>query len=178
MLYRNEHFQKRDVEGTARMTIQQPTVKGCNPNKPTCKSDFRSLEQLPYCMAYNGPDVGIKPEHKQRCVFADQHTLAPTGMLESNMLIPTRIDQMVEHRNCAPSAENHYTCDNEFSLDTEPEIIYTADVERFTLMLAHSFRRDTLQGNNGEIQGYFMECEVTEETAGQKVSELLEGGTE
>lgn len=159
MLYNNEHFQRRDVEGTARMTIQQPTVKGCNPNKPDCKSDFHSLNELPYCREYNGPKTSILPKHRQKCTHADQHTLAPTGMLEGNMLVPTRIDQMIEKRNCEPGA---VSCDNEFVLDANPQIIYVADIERFTIMLSHSYKRDYLKGNNGQLPGYYWECEATE----------------
>jgi hypothetical protein len=48
ILYGNEHFQLFDVQGTWRVTIQQPT-KGCNPNKPDCEDDFTPHNQLPYC---------------------------------------------------------------------------------------------------------------------------------
>jgi len=173
ILYRNEHFMRRDVYGTSRMTIQQPTMR-CNPNKPNCKSDFNSLEVLPYCSVYTGNSNEVAPEFRQRCTFADQHTLAPTGMLLGDMLVPTRIDEMVESKGCEPSPANHWTCENEFTVDNEPEIIYTADIERYTILVAHSFKRDTISGNNGEMQGKYLDC-VTEEASSEGLSGITKG---
>jgi hypothetical protein len=77
-------------------------------------------------------------------------------MLKADMLVPTRIDSQVERRGCQPGDE---TCDNEFVLDANPEIIYVADIERYTVMFVHSFHRGHIKGNNGEMQGFFYECE-------------------
>jgi len=159
ILYRNEHFERRDVFGTPRVTLQQPTKRGCNPNKPDCKSDFDSLEALPYCSVYTGASSVVTPKNRHICIFADQHTLAPSGMLDGNMLVPTRIDEMVETKGCEPSPSNHWSCDNEFNVDHLEEVRYVADVEKYTIMLAHTYKRDTVMGNNGDIKGVYLQCE-------------------
>lgn len=171
IFYSNEHFQRKDVYGTARMTIQQPTKGACNPNKMGCKSDFHSLTELPYCNVYKGNSTVVEPKFRHACTFADQHTLCPTGMLTGEMLVPTRIDRMEEHKHCYPGPENDYTCDNEYELDDHHKITYVADIEKFTIMVAHTYKRRTLQGNNQMIQGYLMECE--EEDSNGAVSGTL-----
>lgn len=159
ILYCNEHFKRRDVFGTARLTIQQPTKNACNPNKRGCKSDFPPLTTLPYCSVYKGNSTEVDVENRHDCIFADQHTLAPTGMLTGEMLVPTRIDKMKETKNCEPAPENGYTCDNEYELDHDEKIIYVADIERYTIMLSHTYKRGYIKGNNQYIQGYLLECD-------------------
>lgn len=158
ILYSNEHFQRKDVYGTARMTIQQPTKGACNPNKRGCKSDFPALTVLPYCSVYKGNSTEVDSKNRHDCIFADQHTLAPTGMLTGEMLVPTRIDRMTEHKGCEPGPANGYTCDNEYELDHDENVIYVADIEKFTIMLSHTYKRRYLQGNNQWTQGYLLEC--------------------
>jgi hypothetical protein len=165
ILYSNEHFERRDVYGTARITIQQPTKGACNPNKRGCKSDFPSLTELPYCSVYKGNSTDVRPENRHDCIFADQHTLAPTGMLIGEMLVPTRIDTMTEHKGCNPGPENGYTCDNEYELDHDENVIYVADIERYTILLAHSYKRRTIAGNNQWTKGYLLECEYPDSSS-------------
>jgi len=172
ILYDNEHFKRKDVMGTGRITIQQPT-KRCNPNKPDCLSDYSALQTLPYCESYSGTSDMVR----RKCVFADQHSLTPFGMLSEDMLVPTRIDSQVEHRGCQPGDD---TCDNEFMLDADPEVIYVADIERYTVMFVHSFHRDTLKGNNGQMQGFYYECEMNEDESKAMLAmqESIEGPKE
>lgn len=174
ILYSNEHFKRKDVYGTGRITIQQPT-KQCNPNKPDCYSDYSALQTLPYCENFQGHSDEVVPEFRQKCVYADQHSLTPFGMLEANMMVPTRIDSQVEHRGCYAGDD---TCDNEFVLDADPQIIYVADIERYTVMFVHSYHRDTLKGNNGAMQGFFYECEQDDDSAMLAMQESIEGPKE
>jgi hypothetical protein len=95
-------------------------------------------------------------------MFADRHTLAPFGMLDSMMFLPTRIDSKVEQRGCDPGAD---TCDNEYELNTEPEITYIADIERYTVMLVHTFNRKNIKGNNAQMQGFYYECDEPKQSA-------------
>lgn len=164
ILYNNEHFMRKDVRGTARVTIQQPT-RFCNPNKPDCLSNFHSLRDLPYCLLYDGNSTKVSKQNRQQCIFADQHTLAPNGMLQDRIFIPTRIDTSVEQRGCTPSEANGYTCDNEFKVATESKVVYVADIERYTLLFSHTYHRDWIRGNNAGIQGHYYECESQEETS-------------
>jgi len=161
IFFLNEHFRRRDVYGTARMTIQQPT-KRCNPNKVDCKSDFHSQTELPYCKVYTGDSDEVDVANRHPCIFADQHTLMPQGMLEGSMLVPTRIDTMKEVKGCEPGPSNEYTCDNEYFLQKEQEVVYVADIERYTILVAHTFRRGHIKGNNQQMRGYLWECQEDE----------------
>lgn len=158
IFYLNQHFQRRDVLGTTRMTIQQPTRGGCNPNDVGCLSDFPSLETLPYCKQYNGSSLVARKAQKRNCIFADQHTLAPNGMIGDALLVPTRIDYSKERKNCQPGEENDWTCENEYDVDANATINYIADIEEYTIMLSHSFKRSYVSGNNGEYLGHYMKC--------------------
>jgi hypothetical protein len=102
-------------------------------------------------------------------------------MLQGEMLVPTRIDQMHERRGCVPSAKNGYTCDNEYELDRKHVVTYVADIERYTIMVSHTYRRRHIEGNNVNIKGYLMECDESKsgdgvlETAAMKANDVLTG---
>lgn len=155
ILYGNEHFKLYDVKGSSRMTIQQPTA-GCNPNNPDCRDTWRPLSQLPYCEKFQG-ETDVK--YQRPCIFADQHELAPNGMLEGEMFIPTRIDTHVEKQACDPSAENGYACDKRYRLEKIGENQYVADIEDFTLLFVHNYYRGQIMGNSLNHQGFFLQCE-------------------
>lgn len=158
ILYCNDHFERRDVKGTPQLSIQQPTVNACNPSHADCYSDFMPLGDLPYCDVYQGNSSAVAAENRHECIFADKFTLSPYGASEQGLLLPTRIDRMNETRLCRPSLENNYTCLNEFQIAGTTGIRYVADIERYTLLLAHSYGRDTIRGNNNNLMGYYNEC--------------------
>jgi len=158
ILYGNEHFQLFDVKGTARMTIQQPT-EGCNPNKNDCKDAYTPMSELPYCMEYTG-DKSLIPKNmkQQKCKFADQHEMAPEGMLDDRIFMPTRIDVHLEKQGCSPGPENGHSCDKSYQLEVMKENIYVADVEDYTIMFVHSYYRGDIMGNSLYHQGFYEQC--------------------
>merc|ERR1719327_2042250 len=92
------------------------------------------------------------------------------------MLVPTRIDYMKEKKGCQPRPANDWTCDNEYEVDSRPTSNYIADIEEYTIMLAHSFKRSYVSGNNGEYLGYYMKCEthnVSEHPLGHHVGKVM-----
>jgi len=161
ILYCNDHFEKLDVVGTARMTIQQPTVDSCNPQHPDCKSDFRSLTELSYCREFAGNKSATQGVQQRECLFADKHTMNPTGLARESMLVPTRIDTSIQSKGCMPAPDNHYSCDNEWNIKTHSGVVYVADIERSTLMIAHSYGRREIQGDSPPLQGTLQECSST-----------------
>lgn len=159
IFYGNEHFQRYDVHGNARVTIQQPT-KGCNPNDVDCEDDFKPLTELPYCEKYEGkprPDI----KHQRRCIFADQHELQPDGMLYGNMFIPTRIDGMTEERTCDPGPDNGYSCTKAWTMTEHHENTYVADIEDYTVMMVSTYYRDEIRNSSLAHQGFYYECRDT-----------------
>jgi len=158
ILYSNDHFEKLDVSGTARITIQQPTVDHCNPQDADCKSDFRNLTELRYCKEFAGKHslaAGVKQHH---CTFSDKHSMNPLGLATGALLVPTRIDTTVQSKGCEPSAENAFSCDNEWNIKESSGVVYVADIERSTLMLAHSYGRGDIQGNSPSTMGSYLLC--------------------
>lgn len=178
MLYSNEHFEKRDVYGTARLTIQQPTLDACNPNNADCKSDFTPLTQLPYCKEYNGTSTVVPPDERYKCRYQDRHSLNPYGMMDATMMVPTRADIVTERKGCKPGPENGYTCDNEYNIiasnTSSDRYKYVADIERYTLLISHTYRRDTLSGASDEIQGWLSLCPPKENGTDTRVAKPLE----
>mmetsp|Transcript_30128 Transcript_30128/g.65767 ORF Transcript_30128/g.65767 Transcript_30128/m.65767 type:complete len:499 (-) Transcript_30128:86-1582(-) len=172
VLYSNAHFSKLDVHGTVRLTLQQPT-RGCNPNDVGCKDNYRSLRDLPYCSHYKGNSS--LEGHQKDCIFADQHTLEPQGMLGDSIFIPTRIDTQVERKGCEPSEANNYTCDVAYIADAKPRQSFVADIDSYTVLLMHSYRRQNLQGNSRTIQGYYYTCEDHESAFVMRVMETVSG---
>lgn len=158
ILYGNEHFQLFDVKGTARMTIQQPT-EGCNPNKNDCKDAYTPMSELPYCMEYTG-DRSLIPKNmkQQKCKFADQHEMAPEGMLDDRIFMPTRIDVHLEKQGCSPGPENGHSCDKSYQAEVMKENIYVADVEDYTIMFVHYYYRGDIMGNSLYHQGFYEQC--------------------
>jgi len=158
ILYGNEHFQLFDVKGTARMTIQQPT-EGCNPNNNDCKDAYKPMSDLPYCVEYTGDKSKIPENMKQqKCKFADQHEMAPEGMLDDRIFMPTRIDTHLEKQGCSPGPENGHSCDKAYEVEVMKENIYVADVEDYTIMFVHSYYRGDIMGNSLFHQGYYEQC--------------------
>lgn len=174
ILYGNEHFQLFDVKGTARMTIQQPT-EGCNPNKNDCKDAYIPMSELPYCIEYTGDKSKIPQNMKQqKCKFADQHEMAPEGMLDDRIFMPTRIDTHLEKQGCSPGPENGHSCDKSYELEVMKENMYVADVEDYTIMFVHSYYRGDIMGNSLFHQGYYEQC--TDRKTGQVMATKPCGG--
>lgn len=159
ILYSNDQFDKRDVTGTPLMNIQQPTLNSCNPGHDDCESDFTPLGDLPYCQVYQGNSTSVPQADRRPCFYADHHTLVPTSTNGGSLFIPTRIDKRTEVRDCVPAASNNYTCRNEFRIVNHSGVMYIADIERYTLLIAHSYQRDTVSGNNNNLEGSYLECD-------------------
>eukprot|EP00397_Hematodinium_sp_SG-2012_P028734 GEMP01030282.1.p1 GENE.GEMP01030282.1~~GEMP01030282.1.p1 ORF type:complete len:434 (+),score=78.84 GEMP01030282.1:335-1636(+) len=161
IFFGNEHFQLFDVKGTARMTIQQPT-EGCNPNNNDCKDAYTPFTELPYCLEYTGDKSRIPSAlRQQKCKFADQHEMAPEGMLGDGIFVPTRIDMHIEKTACSPGPENGWSCDKSYKVEVMKENVYVADVEDYTLLFVHSYYRGDIMGNSLYHQGYYEECRNT-----------------
>jgi len=162
ILYCNDHFDKRDVFGTPSLTIQQPTWNGCNPQKDGCKSDFNSLTVLPYCSEYTGTEAPSLAEHRLPCQFADKHTVVPISGVYGSMMVPAKIEHIEEVRTCKPEVANNFTCDNEFERHNTSGDHYIADINRFTVLVSHTYHRDSLSGNNNQLTGHYALCNRVE----------------
>jgi len=160
MLYCNNHFDKRDVFGTPRIALRQPTINLCDPHDPGCQGNFSSLQDLPYCSSYRGNSTEVHPDAREDCRIADRYSLLPNGVSGNTVLIPTRIAATRETPSCNPGPGNNWTCGREYSREP-PHVQFVADIERYSILLSHSYHRDTFSGNNNRVMGYYSECDTT-----------------
>lgn len=158
ILYLNKHYPVKDVIGTARVSIQQPTKSDCDPDNRGCESDFLSLEQLPYCREFIGTQT-LLSTYREPCVFADKHSMAPDGTLTSHLLVPTMVESTVETKGCEPSAANGHKCKNEYEVSGEKTTVFVADIEHYTVLVSHTYTQVAESGTSSEVQGYYLECD-------------------
>jgi len=166
IFYKGNHFKIENVNGIARLQLQQPT-RDCNPMYVDCRSNFSSLEALPYCKQYSGAEP---LNAVSECKYFDSLELpiqTPNGIL-----LPTYKEHFEQTRLCSPSAENGFTCDRKYGfigkdgevqsghhMATSEGSFYVADFEDFTLLFDHSFRTPSgLQFDDFKMQGYWMDC--------------------
>lgn len=163
ILWRNEHFQLKDVHGIPRMWVSHPTRNQCDPNSPACLSDFKSLVDLPYC----NEGGGVAVARPASCVFADKHTLLPDGGSENKLFLPTSVVVMTERRSCHPSASNGYTCNNEYEKEWgasqdylhEDSMSYYANIEDYVVQFTSSYHREYIEGTSLDHPGSYFECQ-------------------
>jgi len=165
VLWRNEHFMLKDVKGISRMFITHPTKNQCDPNVKNCLSDFKNMEDLPYCKEHlDGPEV----PHAAPCAYADKHSMFPDGTVGSQVFIPTSMIVMEETKECTPGAKNKYSCANEYKKTTkydskgyyfnETNMQFYANIEDYTVQFTSTYHREQIAGTSLDHPGFFMEC--------------------
>lgn len=162
ILWRNEHFQLKDVHGIPRMWLAHPTKNMCDPNLPDCESDFKPIGDLPYCSLYEGNE---KMKHSAECIYADKHTMFPDGTVPQQVFIPTSSVTIAERRLCNSTAAKR--CKNEYAKEwddreyylNETELNYYADIEDYIIQLTSSYDRLDISGTSLDHNGYYMECD-------------------
>lgn len=163
ILWSNKHFLQKDVDGLARMWYSHPTVGNCDPALPSCKSDFQSLKELPYCDAYEG---GQENPQRAHCSFENKITAIPSGVTDNRLFIPTAVEVVTERQACHPGPSNGYTCINEYEAlqgsdclgaggymcktrgNKSNQFYYIADVRNFKIRFTSSYERDHVRGTS------------------------------
>jgi hypothetical protein len=160
ILWRNEHFQMKDVNGIPRMWFSRPTKGMCDPNVPTCKSNFKPTAELPYCAQYRGTGP---VSHRSTCHYADKHTLFPHGSEPNQAFIPTSFVVVTEREGC--DKDGSEVCENEYEKEgdggyylSDSELTYYANIEDFVVQLTSSYDRETISGTSLDHHGFYMEC--------------------
>lgn len=173
IFWHNEDFIHKDVHGVARMWVSHPTLGQCDPVFPSCKSNYKSLLELPYCNEYAGD--GKHPESRS-CKYMGKNSIAPLGEVVEQLFIPTAMEMITERKSCEPSPSNGYLCENEYEelpgSDCGPkgyrcqtrgnktgQYFYVADVESFWIQFTSSYDRKGIQGTSLEHRGFYYECE-------------------
>jgi len=154
ILYRNEHFAHKDVQGLARIWYSHPTAKGCNANTEDCEASFRIASELDYC--YENPDSTAAK--KAKCTLADKRTLSPMGDIDNKVFLPTSVRWITEKQVCDLASEDHKTCTSEYEQVDDGEAMFYGDVENFVVQVVSSYQRDSISGTSLDHQGYTFEC--------------------
>eukprot|EP01130_Rhizamoeba_saxonica_P014941 TRINITY_DN660_c0_g2_i3.p1 TRINITY_DN660_c0_g2~~TRINITY_DN660_c0_g2_i3.p1 ORF type:complete len:341 (-),score=56.56 TRINITY_DN660_c0_g2_i3:41-1063(-) len=128
--------------GSIRMSLQAPRGKD---NLP----DFSPADKIPYCLQNS------TKEHNVNCTFWDENFVVFPITEDHDMFITTRVTQSRE----VLSPEGCSLLDNNcvYHVDTE-EDYYTADIERFTLLLDHTVYAPGIgtQANGLNLKGTMM----------------------
>uniref|UniRef100_A0A0G4H6K3 Uncharacterized protein n=1 Tax=Chromera velia CCMP2878 TaxID=1169474 RepID=A0A0G4H6K3_9ALVE len=141
IVYNNESYERSDVRGVVRMQLQRPTENRCNPSKSDCHADFTPLEALPYCDQYHGGaalNEHGEPVEKGECRYTDEYALNPDDSAGiGTFFIPTRVSFLEQSRDCDELTTG---CKNVWvNAKEKSPIQFFADIDRFTLLLDHSF---------------------------------------
>jgi len=172
ILWRNEQFLLKDVNGLPRMWASHPTEDGCDPILPSCKSNYRTFMELSYCDVFPGEGEGWR---KGACRFEDRVSTMKEGELDNKLFFPTSVEILTERRICQPSAENGYSCENEYEEmpgsdcligesmcssrnGKKGQFYYVADVKNFQLQLTSSYEQGSVHGTSLDHPGYLAMC--------------------
>lgn len=180
ILWRNEHFQLKDVRGIARMWVSHPTLDHCDANVADCMPAFKPLSSLPYCIQNPGASV----KHPARCKYGDKFNLLPDGVSTNTMFIPTVEIVMEEKKSCQPSPDNNWECDALYTKEgtdkayymNETRSTYYANIEDYVVQFTSTYHRDTISGTSLKHASFYKECqdkpEKREKQWDERINEL------
>lgn len=144
MVYNCKHLKPVPILGVARATIQHPTVD-CNPLRPGCAPDFTPFAELPYCHEHelsSGRDAGVaRVDIRRPCANRDMFDMKPSVPTPEFMFVHTRCSEVQQRR--APGAPSPWVTDDSGGVQAH----YVADIERFTLLLGHSWQTVASKGH-------------------------------
>jgi len=154
-LYRDKSYlAKAPVSGVVRLQLQHP-VQSCDPLSSDCRSKFKDMEELPYCLGYSGQSSPSVPQEK--CLYLDEYNLVKGSEAfgANSLMIPTRYSETAQRQECKLS-EN---CDHAYKF-VNTTTVFVADVESFTLLVDHAMHCDILDisGAACDYQGFVRPC--------------------
>jgi len=153
LVYSWGYLKFSDPKAAVRLTMQQPTTDGCNPNDPGCNDAFVTLDQLPYCCQSNAScksnDDGscscdFRPNFKNyNCTYLDGADAQKTR--ESSIFVSTFTHAYSQTRNpdCFSSVSaGKKECQKLWlpreNLSRADTMAFTANIEDYTLLIDHS----------------------------------------
>jgi len=173
ILYQGKHLSVADVDGVYRLTLQQPTKNMCNSEDINCDSNYTTLSKLPYCIQSPEPYVTREGEQgvKRQCFNYDKVEAFVDN--EQGVLLPTRGRRYDQVRGCWASEANGWECNGApWHFTNQDGTIqkqkgeakanwdwFIADMEDFTLMIDHTFRRlGGMQADDHDMNGFWLDC--------------------
>lgn len=164
--YKGKHFEVFQIHGLNQVTFHHPTMNMCNPKLRNCHSNFTRFDDLTYCKGSPSGNATQLP-----CLHYDGIGLPVP--YRGGVLVPTRVRKYNQDRECEPNEDNEYKCERIWDFldssgnpqtQTKPKPVqqnYVADIEKFTMLIDHSFSTPELGIGNDDyqMQGYWMDCE-------------------
>lgn len=155
------YLSHESIEGVMRMQLQHPVKSHCAPlHDSNCQSDYRSFDKLPYCSQAPENSTTLPTNHRLMCQSVDEFDLDMGAFQAHQVLIPTRVSFIEQQELCKTDLEvcrNRYTNKHDVSR-------FIGDIERFTLLVDHSFMVDGAEGDMGtgksawSMQGFIRPC--------------------
>lgn len=152
------------ASSTVRLTLQEPTLNGCNPNDSNCKDNFIPLGQLPYCCAQNSSctsasDGSCRCDYRKsfknyNCTWLGGDDAATVQ--ESAIMVTTFTHEYTLTRNPGcftsyPAGNN--SCDKVWLVQDGPKT-FTADIEAYTILIDHSVASPGVSLTSREMDGF------------------------
>jgi len=142
IIMNNAHLQYYAPMGSLKLSLMRPTVLDpdtgipCNPQSKGCLNAFDDVTTLPYCdrSSKEYDSVGTK----RPCRLWDENTVVARNY-GGEMLITTRVKEQDQTRICDGSEKKDTSCPQTFATEDRAEY-YTASIEDFSLVIAHSMR--------------------------------------
>lgn len=128
------------------MTLQQPTVKSCNPNEGHCQDAFKKVSELPYCCTsqctFKADNSSCSCPWRQFTNYVCQYVdgVGGTQVYPNDIVINTFRHEYTQERNSTCGQEG---C-SKLWVTSAAEHRFMADVEDFTLLVDHAVQNQEL----------------------------------
>eukprot|EP00930_Biecheleria_cincta_P001704 TRINITY_DN102817_c0_g1_i1.p1 TRINITY_DN102817_c0_g1~~TRINITY_DN102817_c0_g1_i1.p1 ORF type:complete len:487 (+),score=63.81 TRINITY_DN102817_c0_g1_i1:53-1513(+) len=147
LLRDNSYLKYREPTVTMRMTLQQPTRGGCNPNDDSCQDAYPPFKTLPYCCASDCKDAGegsCKCPWRSFTNFQCEYVDGAGGAQRNSesMLIGTFRNSYEQTRNTSCSGST--PCTKLWLNTQEQRGVFMADIDEFTVSVDHAVQNQEL----------------------------------
>lgn len=141
-------LEQAPLVGVVRFSLQQPTVGNCDPVLPNCDNDFSPVQELEYCEQSNHDDTATirsnaaYPGNRYPCEIYE--AINAQVISEKSLTVITRASTIRQQFVCPSSINDNndhatnMTCQKTYQNTSDEYKFYTAESERFTVLLDHA----------------------------------------
>lgn len=143
----NSYLKFRNPTVTMRMTLQQPTLDGCNPNDDSCQDTYPPFKSLPYCCTSDCKDMGEggckcpwRAFKNFQCKYVDGAGDAQRNA--ESIVVGTFQSEYNQTRNA--SCFGSTPCTKLWLNTQEQRGMFMADIDDFTVSVDHAVQNQEL----------------------------------
>jgi hypothetical protein len=156
MLAAGGYLQASPVVGVVRFSLQQPTVRNCDPSLPGCFNAFQPLNSLPYCKQYDG-DSPYYAGSIYPCEIYE--AMNAQIVSESSIAVKTRASTVNQTLVCGA---HDLTCSRTYNNTSLEHKFYTAQSESFAIMFDHAVTTSKICTSRGINDNYACSSESSD----------------